>query len=208
MRLLQVFSILVFLCTPAHGMSEEFIQITQSILNRLGFNAGTPDGIYGRQTKLALENFYASKGQKFDGVLDDNEREDLTDAILTNTNSDDIELSRSGLSLVAEDGTYLGCWGCGEYDSDSICNQYGSHGNKYSSASIWNNYGTYGNKYSIQSPWNKYSSSGPKLVASNGRIKGRFSINFFSGFDQSRKLKSVYETSRGKLTIVRNAVCK
>ncbi|MDC0491072.1 peptidoglycan-binding protein [Paracoccaceae bacterium] len=207
-RIFKLISILLVLYTPAYGMSEEFVKITQSLLNQLGFNAGKPDGIYGKQTKLALESFYASKGLRFDGVLDDNEREDITNAILASANSDNTELSGSGLSLIAEDGTYLGCWGCGRYSSDSICNKNGSHGSKYSGVSIWNKYGDYGSKYSSKSPWNKYSSSGPKLKTPKGRIKGQFSINIYAGFDQSKELKDVYETSRGNLKVVRQAVCK
>lgn len=29
--------------------------------------------------------------------------------------------------LYTEDNQFLGCWRCGQYNSDSICNEYGSH---------------------------------------------------------------------------------
>ena len=48
--------------------------------------------------------------------------------------------------LYTEDNQFLGCWRCGQYNSDSICNEYGSHGSEYNSNSIWNEYGTYGSE--------------------------------------------------------------
>jgi hypothetical protein len=44
--------------------------------------------------------------------------------------------------------TFLGCLNCSQYDSGSVCNQYGVNGSAYSSASIWNEYGTFGSQYS------------------------------------------------------------
>ena len=122
-------------------------------------------------------------------------------------------LGSAGVSWGAEfllfDGKkFLGCLSCSKYGSGSICNKYGSYGSKYNSDSIWNKYGSYGSKYSSQSPWNKYSSSGPKLVDRNGRYYGRFSINVYSGFSESRNLKEIYENVDGDLDEVRNLFCK
>ena len=74
---------------------------------------------------------------------------------------------------------FLGCFDCSKYDSDSICNKYGTYGSKYNSDSIWNKYGTYGSKYSTSSPWNKYSSGNdvPVLVDRSGNFYGYFTIN-------------------------------
>ena len=52
----------------------------QRMLNRLGFSAGAVDGAYGRNTRTALEQFYSSLGQQYDGNLDTNEIADLTAA--------------------------------------------------------------------------------------------------------------------------------
>ena len=41
----------------------------KTLLNRLGYNAGVADGIYGQETHRALENFYSDLGFKYDGVL-------------------------------------------------------------------------------------------------------------------------------------------
>ncbi len=48
----------------------------------------------------------------------------------------------AGASVVADDGTFLGKLS-NRYSSDSILNEYGTHGSPYSSESIWNQYGTY-----------------------------------------------------------------
>lgn len=80
-----------------------------------------------------------------------------------------------GASLIADDDTYLGEI-TNKYASDSIYNQYGSHGSPYASESIWNQYGTYGSEYSSSSPWNRYSSSG-QLIIKNGSVLGRLTVN-------------------------------
>ena len=45
----------------------------QHLLNELGYNSGVPDGLYGSKTALALQKFYHSKEQNFDGSLDSKE---------------------------------------------------------------------------------------------------------------------------------------
>ena len=109
--------------------------------------------------------------------------------------------------LYTEDNQFLGCWRCGQYNSDSICNEYGSHGSEYNSNSIWNEYGTYGSEYSSESPWNEYSSSAPKLFDTGGNYYGRFSINIYAGFDLSENLKRLYEAANGNLAVVRKRLC-
>ena len=73
--------------------------------------------------------------------------------------------------------TFLGCLNCGQYDSNSVCNNYGTYGSRYQSDSIWNAYGTYGSKYSSESPWNKYGSDAPVIVDRKGGFYGYFSSN-------------------------------
>ena len=105
---------------------------------------------------------------------------------------------------------FLGCYDCSKYDSDSICNKYGTYGSKYSSDSIWNKYGTYGSKYNTSSPWNKYSSSNdvPVLVDRSGNFYGYFTINCYRGdaFNSCRSFKDAYERF-GDLDELRNAYC-
>lgn len=73
--------------------------------------------------------------------------------------------------------TFLGCLNCSQYDSGSVCNQYGENGSAYSSTSIWNEYGMFGSQYSSDSPWNSYSSSAPIIVDQSGNSYGYFSAN-------------------------------
>jgi hypothetical protein len=53
----------------------------QSMLNRLGYNAGPVDGAYGKKTRGALEAFYAEIGGSYDGKLDANEVQDLQETM-------------------------------------------------------------------------------------------------------------------------------
>ena len=53
----------------------------QKLLTKLGYNPGPIDGSYGRKTKKALEKFYISTGEKYDGSLNSNELEDLRASI-------------------------------------------------------------------------------------------------------------------------------
>lgn len=106
---------------------------------------------------------------------------------------------------------YLGCYNCSQYDSDSICNEYGGHGNSYSSTSVWNKYGTFGSQYGLSSPWNEYSISAevPALVDGNGIFYGYFTINVYkvNAFSEASSLKEFYELFGGDLEKVRDAFC-
>ena len=106
---------------------------------------------------------------------------------------------------------FLGCYDCSKYDSEAICNKYGTYGSKYSSGSIWNRYGTYGSKYSPSSPWNKYSSSTdvPIMVDRAGKFYGYFTINVYrsDAFQQSTSLKSLFDTMDGDLEKIRAVIC-
>lgn len=110
----------------------------------------------------------------------------------------------------SDNNTFLGCLNCSSYDSNSICNEYGTYGNSYSSYSIWNDYGTYGNSYSSYSPWNDYSSNGPKIVDKNGNYYGRFTINTYSldSYSNSSDLEKIYEYFKGDLDKVRDHFCQ
>ena len=55
------------------------IDEAQTLLNRLGYNAGPVDGAYGAKTRKALERFYYDIGRSFDGNLDQNDLKNLHD---------------------------------------------------------------------------------------------------------------------------------
>ena len=65
------------LCLAATVTFSGTVDNAQRMLNQLGYNAGPVDGAYGKKTRGALEAFYTDTGRSFDGVLDDNEINDL-----------------------------------------------------------------------------------------------------------------------------------
>lgn len=80
-----------------------------------------------------------------------------------------------GASVIADDGKFLGKV-ANQYSSDSILNEYGTHGSPYSSDSIWNQYGQYGGAYSSLSPFNPNTSSPPMLIK-RGKVIALLSVN-------------------------------
>jgi len=106
---------------------------------------------------------------------------------------------------------FLGCLTCNEYDSESVCNGYGTYGNEYSSSGVWNEYSGFGNEYSSESPWNEYSSSNsvPVLVDRDGNYYGYFTINEYRGdaFEFAGEMKKWFEASDGDLEKVRIQLC-
>ena len=72
-----VASILFFFLVYSSAANAKDATEVQRLLNQLGYNIGKVDGVIGRKTLNALENFYASKGQKFDGTVSQNELTDL-----------------------------------------------------------------------------------------------------------------------------------
>lgn len=106
--------------------------------------------------------------------------------------------------------TFLGCLSCSKYDSDSVCNNYGTYGSSYSTYSIWNEYGTYGSPYNLYSPWNSYSISGPLIMGSDGSLYGYFTTNSFkSGRTQIPPLLSVlnFYANTSSLAATRTFFC-
>ena len=75
--------------------------------------------------------------------------------------------------------TYLGCLTCGQFEAESVCNQFGTYGSQFSATSIWNQFGTYGSQFSSSSPWNQFSTSGPIIVGSDDLFYGYFTTNGF-----------------------------
>lgn len=107
---------------------------------------------------------------------------------------------------------FLGCLGCSEYSSDSVCNEYSKYGNEYG-ANMWNEFSSpHGNEYSSSSPWNEYSTSKsvPVLVDRQGNFYGYFTINRYRGDAVSfaNELYEIYEMHSGDVEEVRNTLCE
>lgn len=88
------------------------------------------------------------------------------------------------------------------YESDSVCNRYGTFGSRYSSDSIWNRYGK-GSRYDTDSPWNRFG--GPVLVDDEGNYYGTFSIG--ADTEIGRALRALYEQADGDLGELRDLFC-
>lgn len=65
----------LFATTPAAASD---ILRAQNLLIELGYDPGTPDGIWGSKTKKAMEQYSLDRGLSFDGVIDYDEIENLT----------------------------------------------------------------------------------------------------------------------------------
>jgi hypothetical protein len=80
--------------------------------------------------------------------------------------------------LFGEGGSvFLGCANCGEYESDSLNNDYGTYGSPYNSMSVRNSYGIYGSRYSDVSACNPNANNPPFLADSNGNFIGFVTVN-------------------------------
>lgn len=64
---------------------------------------------------------------------------------------------------------FLGNISSNAYDSNSICNQYGTYGSRYSSFSVFAEHGTYGSPYSTYSAYNPRSDRPPIIVDVDGK---------------------------------------
>ncbi len=80
-----------------------------------------------------------------------------------------------GAAVVADDGKFLGKL-TNKFDSESILNEFGTHGSKFSSDSIWNEFASYGGKFSNLSPFNQFTSSPPVLVK-GGKALAYLTVN-------------------------------
>jgi len=107
---------------------------------------------------------------------------------------------------------FLGCLNCSEYDSNSVCNGYGSFGNEFSSSGIWNEFAGFGNEFSSDSPWNEFSTSKsvPVVVDRDGGFYGYFTINIHrsDAVEFAPFLKQLFDITDGDLEKVRINLCK
>ncbi|WAJ28034.1 hypothetical protein [Antarcticirhabdus aurantiaca] len=81
----------------------------------------------------------------------------------------------SGAAVIARDGTYLGEISS-EFSSNSILNEFGSHGSEFASDSIWNEFGQHGGEFSQYSPFNPYTST-PPIIVKGGQAVALLSVN-------------------------------
>jgi hypothetical protein len=80
--------------------------------------------------------------------------------------------------LIANDGQYLGRLSSNNFDSQSICNDFGSHGSRFSSTSIRNQFSSYGSDFSSLSPYNEFTTTPPWIIF-EGQLVGVVTKNQF-----------------------------
>ena len=91
-------------------------------------------------------------------------------------NDIDIRIRKGESFIVANDGQFLGKLCLNQFDSEGVCNEYGSYGSIYSSTSIFNQYSTYGSQYSALSPFNQFTQTPPKIYL-RGLFWGLLTVN-------------------------------
>ena len=80
MRILISFCLTI--CMSAALVSAKSLDVRQAqkMLNQLGYKAGSVDGIAGKNTNRAMQDFMTSVGRTFDGSIDSEEVSLLSDA--------------------------------------------------------------------------------------------------------------------------------
>ena len=80
LKLLLTLPSIFFLVLSTPTFANEMLT-AQKLLTKLGYSPGPIDGTFGNKTKKALEKYYISIGEKYDGTFDSNELEDLRASI-------------------------------------------------------------------------------------------------------------------------------
>ena len=83
------------------------------------------------------------------------------------------------LTLVADDGQYLGVASSNAFASDGVCNEFSSYGNQFGADSIHNEFGTYGSEFSSMSAYNEFTSTPPRLRCESGDLLNPVTKNQF-----------------------------
>ena len=64
---------IILLSVSQATYADTRVRVIQQRLLELGYNPGVVDGVWGGNTQATLSQFLISKGQKFDGTIDENE---------------------------------------------------------------------------------------------------------------------------------------
>jgi hypothetical protein len=74
------------------------------------------------------------------------------------------------LSLVGDDGQFLGVASSSSLATDGVCNDLSSFGGKLGTYSIFNDLGNYGSSLSSKSAYNELTSTPPRLRCESGTL--------------------------------------
>lgn len=141
---------------------------TLTISGQAGSLTFTESGQVGNQTISATYTYESSTGEEPEAPAEPQAPADTggPDEEAPET----VLVSTSVYVIFAADNQFLGVINNNRYDSDSVCNRYGTYGSRFSSTSIWNRYGSYGSDYASYSPFNDYSSYSPIIYEYEGTI--------------------------------------
>jgi uncharacterized protein (DUF1800 family) len=84
------FILLMLFASTTYLHANNLTTQIQIMLNELNFNAGSPDGIYGKKTKAALNSFYRKYNKNYDGNLSQNEFDDILSKMPKAFNNEDL----------------------------------------------------------------------------------------------------------------------
>jgi uncharacterized protein (DUF1800 family) len=84
------FILLMLFASTTYLHANNLTTQIQIMLNELNFNAGSPDGIYGKKTKAALNSFYRKYNKNYDGNLSQNEFDDILSKMPKAINNKDL----------------------------------------------------------------------------------------------------------------------
>lgn len=139
---------------------------TLTISGQTGSLTFTESGQCGNQTIEATYTYESSTGEEPEAPTEPQAPTDTGDDVVETPET--VLVDTSVYVIFASDNQFLGVINSNRYDSDSVCNRYGSYGSRYSSTSIWNRYGSYGSDYASYSPFNDYSSYPPIIYQYDG----------------------------------------
>lgn len=90
-----------------NGSKGEAVKALQTLLNKLGFDCGTVDGIFGSKTEAAVRLFQAAKGLKVDGIAGEATQEALAiaGAVVTEVPVNEETVSEAPVSVPVETTT-------------------------------------------------------------------------------------------------------
>lgn len=71
------------------------------------------------------------------------------------------------LTLLGDDGEFLGVASSNEFETDGVCNEFSNYGSEFSSTSIYNEFSNYGSEFSPLGAYNEFTSTPPFLYCAS-----------------------------------------
>ncbi len=110
------------------------------------------------------------------------------------------------LLLYSDSDKFYGCLDCHKFNGTSVCNKFGTFGNRYSAQSLWSKHGI-GNPSTGDSP---FSTDGPglKVQDEEGNSRGYLSRSHTGTTDFRKLLNKLWDSTEGDHDEMRNIFCE